>query len=360
MHSKEFFNWLEKNNLMGYVKENFQYFKKVFQDCLNAEKEEVLIVGDRGYSEKNIAALSSACYYLAAKELGLKTNLIVQEPKKRGEKTDKIVVNALSQLRENSMILFNLSNKLGDIGKFGKSYRKFAKKYNHRFVSLTSAGFLPNEFFQDIIRAIDIDYKELQLRGAKIKNKLDISNEIHVTTKLGTDLHIDIKGMKAVSNDGNYSLPGSGGNMPCGEVYIPPRGKFGVEGRVVIDGSTRHGDGTSLIKENDLITLEIEKGGITEIKGGESAKLLQETIDWAHTKAKYPWGLKKIGEFGIGINPNARIIGSTIIDEKSLGTAHIAIGSNAWFGGKIYAIIHLDQIFRNPIIKIDGELLEIE
>ena len=43
-----------------------------------------------------------------------------------------------------------------------------------------------------------------------------------------------------------------------------------------------------------------------------------------------------------------------------LGTAHIGIGSNYWFGGPIRTIIHLDQVFKNPLFKLDGESLNIE
>lgn len=69
--------------------------------------------------------------------------------------------------------------------------------------------------------------------------------------------------------------------------------------------------------------------------------------------------MRRICELGIGLNPNASIIGAMIVDDKTLGTAHIGIGSNYWFGGNIYAIIHLDQVFKNPTIYFDGELLKI-
>ena len=59
------------------------------------------------------------------------------------------------------------------------------------------------------------------------------------------------------------------------------------------------------------------------------------------------------------MNPKAKIIGAMIIDDKTLGTAHIGIGSNYWFGGNIYAIIHLDQVFRNPKIYLDGKVLKV-
>ncbi|UCH12715.1 MAG: hypothetical protein JSW18_01855, partial [Candidatus Omnitrophota bacterium] len=89
------------------------------------------------------------------------------------------------------------------------------------------------------------------------------------------------------------------------------------------------------------------------------ADALRLTLDWAEEKAKHPWGVRRIGEFGLGLNPRAKILGATIIDEKVLGTAHFAVGSNYWFGGTIYAIIHLDQIFRKPSVYIDGQLLKV-
>jgi leucyl aminopeptidase (aminopeptidase T) len=52
-------------------------------------------------------------------------------------------------------------------------------------------------------------------------------------------------------------------------------------------------------------------------------------------------------------------MGAMIIDDKTLGTAHIGIGSNYWFGGSIYAFIHLDQVFKSPMIYFDGKKLEL-
>ena len=76
-------------------------------------------------------------------------------------------------------------------------------------------------------------------------------------------------------------------------------------------------------------------------------------------KAKYPWGIKRVGELGIGINTGAAIVGPTIINEKALGTAHIGVGSNHWFGGSIYAITHIDQVFREPKIYVDNERIKV-
>ena len=107
------------------------------------------------------------------------------------------------------------------------------------------------------------------------------------------------------------------------------------------------------------IELTIKDGEITSIKGGEEAKQLERTLKWAASIAKNPGNVRRICELGIGLNPNAKIVGAMIVDDKTLGTAHIGIGSNYWFGGDIYAIIHLDQVFKNPTIYLDDELLKI-
>lgn len=207
-----------------------------------------------------------------------------------------------------------------------------------------------------ILKAIDVNYKPLQTQHEEIRKKLDNAKEVHITTPAGTDLHYNKQGIKAIAADGNYTMPGKGGNLPAGEVYAPPNGKR-IEGRVVIDGSSRTHEHTILIKKP--IELTIDDGNITEIRGGEEARQLENTLKWAASVAKNPGNVRRICELGIGLNPNASIIGAMIVDDKTLGTAHIGIGSNYWFGGNIYAIIHLDQVFKNPTIYLDGELLKI-
>ena len=83
----------------------------------------------------------------------------------------------------------------------------------------------------------------MDAKGQKLKERLDVAREVNVTTKLGTDITFDIRGVKAIVNTGIYSRPGSGGNMPAGEVYIHPR-LDKVEGTFYIDGSLRQKDKT--------------------------------------------------------------------------------------------------------------------
>jgi len=356
MDTVESLNWLKKNNLYELTEKLTFQIKKVFAPCLGAKDEKILIVGDTGFESKSISAVLSGVYYLAAQQLNLDSKLIFQNVKKKGDLADQVVIDSLSELPNGSIIILNMSDKLGNIKDLGKSFRRWIRKKNHRFISAMSLGDLATDKIGHIIEPIDIGYKLFQTKHKNLKELFDKTNEIHITTEEGTDLYYNIKGVDGIVADGNYTTPSSGGNLPAGEVYAPPNGKR-IEGTIVIDGSSRVQNGTILIK--NPIKLKIEDGNITKITGSHEAKELENTLNWAASVAKHPGSVRRICELGIGLNPKAKLIGATIVDDKVLGTAHIGIGSNYWFGGNIYAIIHLDQVFKNPKIEFDGKHIEI-
>jgi leucyl aminopeptidase (aminopeptidase T) len=59
-------------------------------------------------------------------------------------------------------------------------------------------------------------------------------------------------------------------------------------------------------------------------------------------------------EIGIGTNPGAQLCGLVAIDEKVLGTAHLAFGTSASFGGVNQSNVHIDGMVRNPTVELDG------
>jgi len=356
METLESLKWLKDNELYDLALKASLTLKKIFTPCLAANDEKVLIVGDIGYENRSIAAVLSGAYYLAAEQLKLDAKFILQDVKSRGDVSNEDVVQNLSELKAGNIIILNMSDKLGNIQQLGKSFRRWVGKKKHRFISAMSLGDLATSNIDLILNAIDVNYKPLQTKHEEIRQKLEDAKEIRITTPAGTDLYYNKAGIKAIAADGNYTVPGTGGNLPAGEVYSPPNGKK-IEGKIVIDGSSRTHEHTLLIRKP--IELKIEEGNITEIKGHEEAKQLENTLKWAASVAKNPGNVRRICELGIGLNPKAQIIGAMIVDDKTLGTAHIGIGSNYWFGGNIYAIIHLDQVFKNPTIYLDDELLKI-
>jgi len=218
-------NWLKKSNLYELSEKLSMQIKKVFVPCLNAKDEKILVVGDTGFENKSIAAVLSGAYYLAAQQLSLDAKLVFQSIKSRGEVADEDVVNSLSELPEGNILILNMSDKLGNIKDLGKSFRRWIKKKNHRFVSAMSLGDLNTDKISLIVDAMDVSYKPFQASHEKLRKLFDDTDEIHITTDAGTDFYYNIKGIIGISADGNYTSPGSGGNLPAGEVYAPPNGK---------------------------------------------------------------------------------------------------------------------------------------
>jgi leucyl aminopeptidase (aminopeptidase T) len=290
---------------------------------------------------------------LAAKQLNLNVDFVIQEPKRGLDQAENEVIKKLFELPQESTLIVNASGKIGLMNHVGKSFRTFCKSHNHRFISTTSLSTMDTFTIKNIVNALDVDYKKMQEEDKLIKSKIAVGKVMTVKTRAGTNLTIDLNGVSVRSADGNYTKFGTGGNLPAGEVYFaPPK----IDGVVVIDASSRNRENAVLIQKP--IIIKIENNKITSIEGDEEAKILEESLKETEKAAKHPENVRYLAEFGIGTNLKAKIIGATIVDEKSFGTAHIAIGSNFWFGGKNKTLIHYDQVFKNPRIKIDGEALK--
>ena len=354
MDTLESLLWLKKNNLFNRCLSYSQQLKVIFTDCLGIKDEDILVVGDTGTQDRQVAPLFAGSCFLAARFLNLNAKLVFQDPNSNLVGND--VMTAIERIRPGSALVMSLSGKIGKITEVEKPFKRFCRERRLRYTSTPSLGTLKTNMINTLVNSICLDYRQLNAIHTELKSIMDNGSVIHVKTKAGTDLTVNINGSTSFSSDGYHRTEGHGGNLPAGEVFIAPA-KRGVNGKVVIDCSSRSINTTSIIREP--ITLFISNGEIIEIKGGKEALLLEQSIQQGGQTGKNDWGHRMIGEFGIGLNPNAKICGSMIIDEKVKGTAHIAIGSNHWFGGHIFSSIHLDQVFKNPEITVDGRLLKI-
>ncbi len=339
-------------DFLGRHRDYLPLFRRLLEQNLAVQEEKILILNDKGEPGRRIAPMLNALYAKAAEEMGLPVTVATQPVKTRGDTAAKQVLSALDAHPQGNVILLNVSGRLGNMDRLGKSYRTFCKERRHRFFSSSNWHLVPETRFSEVLQAFAADYRKLSREGARLKELLDPAEQVRVTTAAGTDVTFRKQGMKAINNDGFYTLPGMGGNMPAGEVYLPPV-KRGVEGTIVIDGSYRTKD-AGLIPVEPIIA-EIERGDIVRLNDTPEAKALERTLRWAEARAKYPWGIRRVCELGIGLNPGAKLIGCTILDEKVRGTVHFAHGSNKWFGGDVSAIIHLDHVMKDPRIFIDGK-----
>jgi aminopeptidase len=345
---------LEKD-LIEKAKKISPKFYKIIKSSLKVKNEQILIISDYGEKNRHLAPIFALGYYFAAKNKEFNVELLLQENKKGFMHSEKHISKALIDLPKNSIVILSLSRKLGRFGD-QKSFRNFCKESGHRFISATGLGDAKTSHLDIFMEAIDTNYNRMKKKGLTIKKKLDKAKIIEVRTDAGTNLTFNVEDKIAIANIGEHYENGTGGNIPAGEVYIPPKGYYGVNGVAVIDGSIKTSGGAILLKEP--IIIYIEEGKVVRMEG-KDAKFLEETFQKFEDRARYPYRVRYVGELGIGINPGAVLMGSTIIDEKVLGTAHIAIGSNSWFGGDIKTIFHGDLVFKSPRIYLDGEKLEI-
>ena len=116
-----------------------------------------------------------------------------------------------------------------------------------------------------------------------------------------------------------------------------------AEGLVVVDGSI-----VGTLREK--IRIKVEKGKAVEIRGKNADKLVRMLT-------KVGKEAFNLAEFGIGTNPNARLTGIVLEDEKVLGTCHIALGDNSTFGGQVRVGVHMDGILLKPTVRLDRKTI---
>ena len=200
---------------------------------------------------------------------------------------------------------------------------------------------LPGITADTMARCLAADYHAIAERSERLAALLTRGKLARVTTPAGTDITLSIEGRDGIADTGLLTQRGAFGNLPAGEAFLAPV-EGTAEGTIVVDGSV--GDSGAL---SEPITLVVAGGYVTEIRGDETGQL--ERLLEPHGRDAY-----SIAELGIGTNDRARIVGNVLEDEKVLGTVHIAMGNNAFMGGRVNVPSHHDAVLRRPDLFIDG------
>jgi leucyl aminopeptidase (aminopeptidase T) len=165
----------------------------------------------------------------------------------------------------------------------------------------------------------------------------------------GTDLLLDLDG-RPWRTDAPPLRPGGFGSFPWGGVFCSPH-RHGADGVLMVDASIPGLVNGTL---NELVMIIFSGGRVRGVEGGPVAERLRSLI------AKSGAGADVIAEVGFGINPACTPRGHLFIDEKSVGTAHVAIGRNTGaHGGHNHALIHVDCIFAVTEARADGRLVTL-
>lgn len=174
-------------------------------------------------------------------------------------------------------------------------------------------------------RSFDADWGVAHDRMQRLCDLLDGASRAFITDSTG-HLEVGVEGRTWIPFSGNA-------NWPDGEIATAPV-ETDVEGVIRFPG--RFSFGGVLISD---LELEFEAGLIVNERASQG-------LDFVRGLLSTDEGARRVGEFGIGTNPSLiDMTGDLLIDEKILGTTHIALGrAYPECGGVNSSAIHWDIV----------------
>jgi len=194
--------------------------------------------------------------------------------------------------------------------------------------------------------AIEADFEAQKQTTERVMEALSQASKARVYSDAGTEIEMSLEGRRGRALTGLACERGSYSSPPNIEASIAPV-EGTANGVVIVDASI---SGIGLI--SNPVRIKVQEGVARAIEGGEEARKLRQMLKSANNPYAY-----YIAELGIGLNPKASLKGSLLEDEAVLGTVHIALGSNADFGGTIRAGLHVDSIIWKPTLELDGKVI---
>lgn len=195
------------------------------------------------------------------------------------------------------------------------------------------AGMSEHDYEAFLERALYLDrpdpaaaWRELSARQHGIVEQLSQAQEIRIEAE-GTDLRLRVDGRTWINSDGKH-------NMPSGEVFTGPI-ENSANGSILFTVPSNPRGGGNV----EGIRLTFADGEVIQASADRGDDSLQAALD---TDA----GARFLGELGIGTNVGIdRPTGTTLLDEKMIGTVHLALGrSYPETGGTNSSALHWDMI----------------
>jgi len=295
--------------------------------CLGLKRDESLLI----VTDESRHDLAYGFYRTAGEMDVLADFLQTRRASTHGGEPDAIVAGAL---KESDAALLMTSMSLSHT----RARKEASGKYGVRIASMPGIT-------EDILeRSIVIDYDRLSREAKRAARLLTKAKRIEIRTKRGTSLTMSAEGRTGFSDDGLYLKRGAFGNLPAGEACMGPL-EGTANGRLIVDASSPF-----IGRCKEPMEIKVEDGFAGKIPLKQVEKLREEIGRDVYN----------VAELGIGLNPAARITGNILEDEKVMGTAHIAFGNNISFGGKVGCPSHLDFVFYEPEIILDGKRLSLK
>lgn len=196
--------------------------------------------------------------------------------------------------------------------------------------------------------------------AARVRRGIELlraAKTMHVTSKAGTDLHINLENAPCGGTAGFETKPGAVAHWPGGLCLAFP-GKGCVNGRVVMDV----GDMNLTFKTylTSRIDFTIVDDFVTSIAGeGIDALHLREYMAAWNDRNAYG-----VSHVGWGVNPGAHWVSAAMYDKRDMQAVEFRAlaGSFLWstganqYAGR-YTLGHFDLPMRNCSIALDGKFV---
>ena len=193
------------------------------------------------------------------------------------------------------------------------------------------------------------DFNKIKKNLSELSSILRRKRLIHVKDSNGTDLEFEVSWRDwELDDNGICNRPRMITNLPAGKAFVLPK-EGTMNGTIVIDGTWE----STLLEEP--LELIVENGIVIDIKGDSTAAQIRQQFGEAASRLRSKdrelvW---TVAEFGFGMNPNARMTGHVLEDEKQLGTCYFAIGDNSSLGGSASVGIHIPGVITKPSVWLD-------
>jgi leucyl aminopeptidase (aminopeptidase T) len=197
---------------------------------------------------------------------------------------------------------------------------------------------LPGVTEDMLARLMACDFAAMAERSRLVAEVLTAAAEARVTCPLGSDMTFDLTGRDAIADDGDLSVPGAFGNLPCGEGFISP---LTGSGTIVVATLA------SLGLPPEPVRITVRDGRLSGASG-EWGERWTALLDAAGEQGR------NLAELGAGTNERATLTGNVLEDEKMLGTVHVAFGASAGIGGTVSVPVHLDCLVQDATLDAGG------
>jgi leucyl aminopeptidase (aminopeptidase T) len=208
----------------------------------------------------------------------------------------------------------------------GRVFEKMGRK-KVKFVMVTLPPPEGHPLRDVVKKAFECDYIQISSLGKKLKDALRDSEDVHIKTRNGTNLHFSLKNRPIIVEDGvldeedlkeDFTLA-----LPSGVVVLFPV-ETTVNGTAFVKKAREYRYETGDLED---VTLRFEKGHLVDWKAKKGSNLIRRFLD--RTKGTSDM----FCEVCLGINEKVEsYVGLPNIDELRYGAADIAIGHNLPFG----------------------------